>query len=411
MTHHVLSVAAAAILFAVPASGQDWTTIALGTTDDILMIENTAFNERWITGENGYAAQSSASRTIWTQVNVGVSDDLLSVSQPSSGQVWVGAGSGSVRLKSGVDWLIRDIPSSAEDFKLFTRSSGAMWAIGSAGSIYRTADLGMNWSLKWSAGLPLHDGSGFIDGPAYAVGDGGTALKTTDAGVTWTTLPTGTTADLHGFIEGGQGTGLLAVGESGTIIHSLDGGTTWNPLPSGTNATLYDVSSSKQNSSWLVAVGEAGTILKSTDAGQTWCHLIASTLADLYCVEALTNSEYLVGGENGLLLRTTSGGGPCAAVGVETGLPGAQDLILAGPFPHPVVSTSFLTLETGAARDVAVDLCDVAGRRVVTLLRRSCADGEKVFIPLEARGLSSGAYFVRVLGGSGPVTRKVLVAR
>lgn len=398
------------LLSAVPAGGQDWTVVPLGTTDDILMVENTSNSEKWIVGQNGYAAQSSAGRTAWTQFDVGTSADLLSVKQPSLGQVWVGAGAGSLRVKSGGDWLVRDIPEDTEDFSLFTRSSGAMWAVGTGGSIYRSTDVGQTWSLSWSAGVALHDGNGFINGPAYAVGDGGTILKTTDAGANWAALPSGTGANLYGFLEGGQATGLLAVGEAGTIIHSLDSGATWSDLASGTSATLFDVSSSKQNSSWLIAVGEGGTVLKSTDGGQSWCHLDAGTEAELYGVEAVTNSEYIVGGAGGLLLRTTTGGGDCITVAVEDEPPGGRRLILAGPHPNPLRSAASFTLQVPRDQRVIVDLFDLSGRRIANLFSGSVRLGERVTIPMEARGLASGAYCARVTAGGEVTTRRVIVA-
>jgi hypothetical protein len=56
-----------------------------------------------------------------------------------------------------------------------------------------------------------------------AVGDFGTILRTSDGGITWSLQISGTTNDLNSvcFIDSSSGT---AVGDGGTIIHTTDGG-------------------------------------------------------------------------------------------------------------------------------------------------------------------------------------------
>ncbi len=368
------------------------------------MVENTSFSEKWVVGRDGYAAQSSGGRTIWTQVDVGTNADLPSIHQPSSGQVWVGAGGGVVRLKSGDQWLVRNIPSS-EDFTLFSRSSGASWAAGSGGAVYKTTNGGVDWSLSHDAGVALHDGSGFVGSVAYVVGDAGTVIKTTNGGTTWTSLNTGTIADLHAFIEGGQSTGLMAVGEGGTVIRSFDQGDTWTTLDPGTSADLFEISDSGQNSAWLVAVGAGGTILKSTNGGTSWCLLNGGTDADLYGVEAVSNAEYIVCGENGLLLRTTNGGGTCqdpSALAIDP----RQDLSwqIIGPVPNPVRGLATFHLLAGRGGPLTADLLHVSGRRVRHVLDRASAPGERIQFTLDTRGLDSGVYWL-VAGGQDPLGR------
>lgn len=393
------------------AQAQDWTTIPLGTSSDILAIENTSFSEKWIVGENGYAALSSGGRTVWNQVDVGTTTDLLSVHQPSSGQVWAGAQDGVVRRKIGANWEGRNIPGTTEDFVLFSRSSGGSWAAGRNGSIYRTTNGGDNWALSFTAGVPLRDGSGFIGTTAYVVGDEGTILRTTNGGMVWTPFDTGTTADLYSFIEGGQNTGLMAVGEAGTIVRSLDNGATWELLSSGVLTDLYALSPSKANSSWLVAAGAGGVIIKSTNGGLTWCRLVSGTNADLFGVEAATNSEYIVVGADGLLLRTTTGGGPCVdPAGIE---PRVLDgnLVLHGPFPHPLRSSARLELRNDVGQDVRVDLLDVTGRRLSTLLHEHLGAGEVRAIGLDGASLTPGVYFVRARANGWATSRSVVVTR
>lgn len=398
------------LLAPAPSRAQDWTVVPLGTTADILAIENGSFAERWVVGAQGFVAQSSLGRTVWTTVSVGTTADLLSVHQPSLGQVWVGAGAGTVRLKSGTDWLNRNIPDNTQDFVLFSRSSGTSYAVGSAGGIYATTDGGVTWSPQSSGTTEsLHGGSGFISTTAYVVGDAGTILKTTNGGTNWTPLASGTSADLYDLIES-PATWLTVVGEAGTVLQSTDSGASWIARPSGVSATLRAVSPSGQNSNWMVAVGHNGTVIRSTSGGTTWCPLESGTSADLYGVEALTNSEYIACGAGGLLLRTTNGGGGCSVVSGVVSLPIARaDYRLNGPEPNPVSGTSTLRFEVARAQDVRAELVDAAGRRVAVLFGGRVEAGSPREVRLDAGRWSSGIYFVRLRGETFDTSRRIVV--
>jgi photosystem II stability/assembly factor-like uncharacterized protein len=396
---------------AAPGRAQDWTIIPTGTMADILAVENTAFAEKWIVGTGGFAAQSSLGRTVWTTVSVGTASDLHSVVQPSSGQVWVGAGQGTVRLKSGTEWLNRNIPNGAEDFILFSRNSGGAYAVGGAGGIHRTADGGLNWTAQSSGtSAALHGGSGFISSTAYVVGDAGTILKTTNGGMDWFPLPSGTSSDLHALIEA-PATWLTVVGEAGTVLQSTDGGVSWIPRLSGVSATLRAVSRSGQNANWLVAVGLGGTMIRSTDGGVNWCILGTGTGADLFGVEAVTNSEYIVVGAGGLLMRTTNGGGSCyAPSGVTLPVAGAA-CRLAGPEPNPLSGHGIIELEVARAQEVRAALFDPLGRRVGNIFQGFVEGGAPRSLRLDARPWAPGVYFLRLSGETFSASRRIVVVR
>jgi photosystem II stability/assembly factor-like uncharacterized protein len=88
----------------------------------------------------------------------------------------------------------------------------------------------------------------------------------------------------------------------------LLGGTTWTPSPLPITTNLWRINTSGANGANMLAVGEGGMVLKSTDNGGTCCQLDPGTSVNLYGVDMVTNSEYIVAGENGVLRRTTDGG-------------------------------------------------------------------------------------------------------
>lgn len=100
----------------------------------------------------------------------------------------------------------------------------------------------------------------------YAVGDNGTILKTNDAGLTWTVQTSGTTKNLKALYFAGTYDGW-ACGAGGTILRTTNGGTTWQPLTSGTTQTLNAIYFT--GSVGFVA-GTNGTVLKTTNNGTNW---------------------------------------------------------------------------------------------------------------------------------------------
>jgi photosystem II stability/assembly factor-like uncharacterized protein len=338
------------VLSVLPASAQDWTAVNVGTTGDLhaLQLGATFGFPAYAVGDDGFVA-TSLDLTSWTPENLGTSADLRSLIQPSLGQVWVSGEAGVVRVKSG-PWFTRDIPDADEFYVLSSTASGQAIAHGSGGSIWKTANGGLNWTLEHSAGVALHAGAGGTTGAGLSVGDGGTILRTVDGGLTWTPKPSGTTADLYGVVGGGFES--YAVGENGTILFSPNGGETWSPRLSGTTRTLRAVHA--WGNARVVAVGDDGTVLVSAIDGARWCRLDPGTTADLFGVgvDGLTLIQAV--GENGLFVHTTTGGGPCVPavdatitrVGTgnipATGGPLTFRVTLTNPTPEPQTAEAWV---------------------------------------------------------------------
>jgi len=394
---------------ALPAGAQNWTTIPLGTTSALRALEKTSFAQRYVVGDSGFVAQSTdGTQTAWTTIDAGTNADLLSVHQSSLGAVWVGGAAGlSRRLISG-SWVARNLPTSSEDFVLFTRSSGQSYAGGSGGSIYRTTDGGSNWHLQASVGVAIHSGNGFTGSTAIAVGDGGTIVKTLDGGTNWIPKPSGTAADLLVYKDAANGS-ILVGGEGGTMLRSVDGGETWAPVALPTAATIHDIDTSGQNSNWVLATGTGGTLLRSTDAGLTWCHLDSETSVDLYAVDMVSNSVYMAAGAGGHLQLSTNLGGGCfdpTAVG-EPEIAGS--FRLEGPWPQPVRTAGRFELTVSRGQTVRADILDVRGRRIANLLDEPIGAGGRRTLGFAPEGWPAGVYFLRVEGEDFAETKRVIV--
>ncbi len=400
---------------------QDWTSYPLGTLEPIHAVQNTSFAEKHVVGGGGFVAKSSMGRTVWTVIEVGTTADLHSILEPSNGSVWVGGEAGVVRVKSGASWFVRDVPSSGEDVRLFTREGGAAIAIGSAGGVWKTTNSGADWVAQSSGTTAaLNSGAGFVTGPAFVCGDAGTILVTADGGTNWAIVPSGTSANLYAMLEASST--KLACGEMGTMLRSTDTGVSWTSIPTGTTATLRGLSSSGQNSNWVYAVGDDGTVLKSTNNGVTWCTLgSAAPGVTLRGVEAVTNNELIVAGDGGVLLRTTTGGGACvsgtdvAEVGGSgagsAGAAAAGELRLDGPWPNPVRGVARFAIDAAAGASLAARVVDARGRSVPGARVRTARSGERAILDIDAGAAAAGVYFLHVASGVRAATARYVVVR
>jgi hypothetical protein len=83
---------------------------------------------------------------------------------------------------------------------------------------------------------------------------------------------------------------------------------------------------------------------------------------------------------------------------------------LGGINPHPVRQSADLTVHAPEATDVTMHVYDVMGRRVATLMNGPVTAGRHT-AQLDASGLASGTYFVRVVAGDTTITEPITVIR
>ncbi|MFH0777608.1 MAG: YCF48-related protein, partial [Candidatus Eisenbacteria bacterium] len=182
-------------------------------------------------------------------------------------------------------------------------SADTCWASGFAGTLTRTIDGGVSWSLvdAGTNGANLW-GVEFINGrQAWLCGEHGLIMKTKDGGESWVAQTSGTNRRLYD-IEFADSLFGWAVGDSGVVLHTVDGGRTWQAQASGVYSRLYDVCFADKISGW--AVGSAGRIICTIDGGVTWVPQVSGVLEHLYGVCFLSNLHGWAVGENGAVVFT-----------------------------------------------------------------------------------------------------------
>jgi photosystem II stability/assembly factor-like uncharacterized protein len=248
-----------------------------------------------------------------TAVAVGEAGTILKTTD--GGGTWVALPSGTSQPLRGVHFL--------------DASNG--WAVG--GTILKTVNGGSTWSEETGPFTTLQDVHFLSSSVGVAVGSVGSQgfLRTTNGGDTWTALDIGSTGtnrpqalffidDLRGFAVGlnaamisttcdvwGQCT-TTYVSPKTVVWKTTDGGLTWSPYVCQTGSVrfLQGVFFVDELTGW--AVGDNGLVLKTTSGGTSWTALPSGTSASFYATAFVSATTGWVVGSDGVLRKTTDGG-------------------------------------------------------------------------------------------------------
>ncbi|WP_090607703.1 WD40/YVTN/BNR-like repeat-containing protein [Parapedobacter koreensis] len=171
---------------------------------------------------------------------------------------------------------------------------------------------------KWDT-VYLHAHAGISDvhffdnGEAYAVGPGVGVLYSPDSGYTWQSkspIVDDNRDDIYGITFYDRTTGYLFV-TNDYAYTTHDGGQTftfedWTP-PIGGHLSTKGYGFLDRNT--LLAVGINGKLSKTTDGGKNWQQYAGLDLIhSFYCITCIPPATCYVGGEAGVLLKTTNEG-------------------------------------------------------------------------------------------------------
>ena len=173
-------------------------------------------------------------------------------------------------------------------------------------------DLNAQTSFFWQHPLPTGnqlEAVKFINQQTgIAVGAAGTIMKTTNGGLNWSVQPSPiyaylwdvTYVDANIWVIAGVD---VSSGNNGIILRSTNGGTAWTIVQNQSGANYKGVDFPSPNAGYVVG---AGTIHKSTDQGATWV-LQPTGVGNFYTVDFYDDLFGAAAGINSL--RTTTNGG------------------------------------------------------------------------------------------------------
>jgi photosystem II stability/assembly factor-like uncharacterized protein len=400
----------------------------------------------------------------WTLVNSGTTEDLNAVHSQFA-TIFACGNSGTIlkSLDSGKTWQSMQSPIIKNLNDVYVRNPEVIIVVGDGGTIIRTTDGGSTWNTIYSGvtedlySVDFHDGTGLIGGDSQRI-----LWCFLDWGLTWEISYTGTTGDgfmgasltghQTGFVGGENSNSqpLLGIGSDhgqvwefipfylngnkgkitdtdffyredpgfatsqlqdgrGAISKTTDEGETW--VTTIFNTPLFGITTD-----WSLlprgryAVGESGIILKSYDLGETWQQQQSGTTVNLNNVDvSWMDVDYVfVVGDNGTILRTTTGGEPINRSEDENQKP--YKYALEQNYPNPFNPTTTIKYQIPELSFVTLRVYDVLGNEVAALINQEKSAGSYE-VEFNGNELTSGIYFYRLQAGFFIETKKMLLIK
>lgn len=327
-------------------------------------------------------------------------------------------------------WFVGNFIPEDEYYILITKNGGKNWnkystpvincisfvdsLNGFAGgdSIYATTDGGIHWEpQKVDSGPRFRILDIFFSDRKYGWAVGGN-VEVADAGVTLYTVDSGKTwqyhkpaelyglrvyfrDSLHGCIIG---TSYPAI--AGAVKITNDGGKSW--ILRYVDAWLEDVVFTDESTGWIV--GEHGFIWHTTDGGLNWERVESNTTSNLYSIFFFDSGKigYIFGSESTLLKYDKT-------VGIEEDYSYKElSFELSQSYPNPFNSRTEVEFTIPKRELVIVEVYDVLGRKVRTLMNKFLEPG-KHRILFDASGIPNGVYYYSLITTSRRISKKVLL--
>ena len=205
-----------------------------------------------------------------------------------------------------------------------------------------------------------------------------------------------------------------------SLFATTDAGVSWTPVAGNLE---QNVNGSGNGPSCrfvtIVPAGSARTYFVGTSAGLYSTQTLAGT-STVWVQEGAASIGNVVVDQldarvsDGTVVVGTHGygvfGGVVAATAVGDGFAGPSETALLQNYPNPFNPSTMIGFRLALAGDVALEIFDVAGRRVAVLAAGQFEAGEHAvrWVP---KDLSSGTYVYRLSSGSTKITRKLLFVK
>jgi len=208
-------------------------------------------------------------------------------------------------------------------------------------------------------------------------------LRSTDGGETWETIVIEGLISANDLFFLNNQTAFLACYNQ--IFKSTDGGSTWSPvvMNNANPINILSLSFPTPGVGYASGSGSYENMLKTTDGGNTWNPLETNVSSALNNVYFFDNDNGVAFGNNGLMIRTTTGGVVSTEKhqSINTGN-------LLKVYPNP--ASSFIAIESQMNASWRLELSDMKGQILSTI---NFAGNSKI---LDISTLSPGLYFVRL---------------
>ncbi|MBV6477623.1 MAG: Ycf48-like protein [Ignavibacteria bacterium] len=151
-----------------------------------------------------------------------------------------------------------------------------------------------------------------------------------------------------------------------------------------------------------------GKLMKSTNAGVTWSQLSTPHSANSYlCIEFINELTGWLGGVNGIILKTTSGG-TTSLNQIGTEIPHKYELYQ--NYPNPFNSSTVIRFSIPAYSEVKLSIADISGKELAHLAKGYMSAGTYE-VDFNSGEFCSGVYFCRLESINFKSVKKMLLLK
>jgi ligand-binding sensor domain-containing protein len=324
----------------------------------------------------GFNVLISSDRGVFGTTNNGVSwrlvgerlrDSSITMIYYDGGTLIAGTSTGGLYTFGGLDFQAMIIPRapSASAIRLYYVPAGGAALLGTDIGLYRYNQAAQVWAPLTTFTTPSIPINALFDFNALYVATQGSGIyKSTDRGVSWTAVNTGLTGDaLIVKSMSNSGSAILAATNDG-VYRSTNDGASWTRMNQGLPPFLF----------------------------------VSSSVRIL--------SDVFIGTAQGVWRRDSQN-----FLSVPQQLAAkAASFALEQNYPNPFNPTTGIRYQVSGTSDVRLEVFDMLGRKVSTLVNERQAAGAYQ-VSFNAANLSSGVYFYKLQAGSFTETRKMMLIK
>jgi photosystem II stability/assembly factor-like uncharacterized protein len=450
-TFKTLVLIAAVPIFFTGLLKAQWVEQNSGTTNWLISVQALKHNSAWVAGGSGTVLNTNSSGTHWRNVSISGAADIWSIyaldhktvfaigftADWSATAIWRTA-------NNGATWkMVLSLPSSnymLNCMTFFDDKEGIVcgdpdYAFPSPNywTIYKTYDGGLTWAPITNP--PTQDGMNFgwknsMTHVRNTVFFGTTMFddnfnfdpdariyKSIDRGEHWTYAVTPGVVQVNTiqFINAMTGYACRA--------KTIDGGVTWFAMNDPYATVTGDINNFILSATgvgkdvWVTGIHREGpayfsdswnnytTVYYSANGGTTW------TLE--YTVPTGTPNEVKISADNkALYLIQDDGGIAYKELGTikEMIVSGDKSNKLIGNYPNPFNPSTSIKYQIQNSGLVTLKVYDIVGKEVATLVNEIKQPGS-YDVRFDARSLSSGAYFYKLITGNFTETKRMLLVK
>jgi len=374
-----------------------WHAQTSGTDASLNSVFFTDSKTGYTVGDGGTILKTINGGTNWIQLVSGTIERLNSV-YFTDAQIGYAVGSGVIlkTTDSGATWIATaniGIGEYCTSVFFPSKTTGYIMATGSNNN-YKTTDGGSTWVPQLYPTNNHVQSVYFTDTlTGYAAGYN-CILKTTDGGVTWIKHGGGGGFESVYFVNKDTG---YAVAQ-GLIAKTVDSGNNWAltavKVPEGVYPFLFSVYFTNDTTGYVVGGdlmnASPDIILKTTDAGVSWKPQTTPRSWFLYSVfSPAADTGYAVG-YNGVILKTTNGGGDTIITQPEA----IEEHVISKVirlYPNPATNKLMIDFGKVAFGEIQIALYDIMGKQVTWEVTSKSQKME-----IDISNLIEGIYFVKI---------------